>query len=73
MFLKFQIDIYKISFFSKKVEEVRRQLHSNPKIKTGEEDPDYKACVRISTQASLKEMIAPGLLVCFLNIFFFLS
>jgi H+-translocating diphosphatase len=46
-----------------KVEEVRRQLHSNPKIKTGEEDPDYKACVRISTQASLKEMIAPGLLV----------
>jgi Na+/H+-translocating membrane pyrophosphatase len=44
------------------VEEVRRQLR-NGKILTGEEDPDYKACVRISTIASLKEMIAPGALV----------
>ena len=49
----------------KMVEEVRRQLHSHPGIKEGTEDPDYKACVRISTQASLKEMIAPGILVIF--------
>mmetsp|Transcript_89647 Transcript_89647/g.237141 ORF Transcript_89647/g.237141 Transcript_89647/m.237141 type:complete len:731 (+) Transcript_89647:98-2290(+) len=26
-------------------------------------EPDYKKCIRISTEASLKEMIAPGLLV----------
>merc|ERR1719222_1361712 len=27
------------------------------------EEPDYKKCIKISTEASLKEMIAPGLLV----------
>jgi inorganic pyrophosphatase len=47
------------------VEEVRRQLRENPKIKTGEQNPDYDSCVRISTAASLKEMFAPGALVIF--------
>lgn len=35
----------------------------NPKIITGEENPDYERCVKISTQASLREMFAPGALV----------
>lgn len=47
------------------VKEVRRQLQTIPGIKEGTTDPDYKACVRISTQASLKEMVAPGMLVIF--------
>jgi len=45
------------------VEEIRRQLNSDARIRKGEIEPDYKACIRISTQASLKEMIAPGALV----------
>merc|ERR1719444_219936 len=44
------------------VEECRRQfkliLHANPP-----EKPDYTKCIVISTNASLREMIAPGLLV----------
>merc|ERR1719223_2517838 len=28
-------------------------------------DPDYKKCIKISTDASLREMIRPGLLVIF--------
>lgn len=45
------------------VKEVRRQIHENPGILEGLCDPDYKACVKISTIASLKEMILPGLMV----------
>jgi H+-translocating diphosphatase len=45
------------------VEEVRRQIRLYPGILTGEVEPDYRACIRISTRASLKEMIAPGILV----------
>jgi len=48
------------------VEEVREQFRSNPGIMDGTSRPDYKRCVAISTTASLKEMILPGLLV-FLN------
>jgi Na+/H+-translocating membrane pyrophosphatase len=43
--------------------EVRRQLAENPRIITGEVTPDYERCIAISTQASLREMIAPGCLV----------
>jgi len=32
-------------------------------IRNGVKDPDYKACIRISTNASLREMVGPGLLV----------
>jgi inorganic pyrophosphatase len=39
------------------VEEVRRQFRENPGIMTGASQPDYKNCVAISTEASLKEMI----------------
>lgn len=45
------------------VEEVRRQIRENPGILDGTVEPDYKACIRISTRASLIEMIAPGALV----------
>jgi len=43
--------------------EVRRQLRENPGILDGSVTPDYSHCVAISTEASLKEMIAPGALV----------
>lgn len=49
------------------VEEVRRQIRENPGILDGTVEPDYKACIRISTRASLIEMIAPGALVTFIN------
>lgn len=45
------------------VAEVRRQIAADPGILAGTSEPDYKACIRISTISSLKEMIAPGLLV----------
>ena len=44
------------------VVEVRRQFQ-NEDIRNGSIDPDYESCIRVSTQASLREMIAPGLLV----------
>lgn len=43
------------------IEEIARQDREGL-IKEGVE-PDYAACISISTQASLREMIAPGLLV----------
>mmetsp|Transcript_5652 Transcript_5652/g.5820 ORF Transcript_5652/g.5820 Transcript_5652/m.5820 type:complete len:750 (-) Transcript_5652:169-2418(-) len=47
------------------VEEVERQFKANPNllVEGSTDRPDYKKCVEISTQASLKEMIAPGALV----------
>jgi inorganic pyrophosphatase len=36
------------------IDEVRRQIRINPGILNGTSSPDYKSCVRISTQASLK-------------------
>lgn len=45
------------------IDEVRRQIRVNPGILTGEVRPDYRACVSVSTKASLYEMILPGLLV----------
>ena len=44
-------------------------MQEKPGIKTGEEEPDFKECIKISTQASLKEMIAPGALVIFTPFF----
>ncbi len=43
------------------VEEVRRQFHENPKILTGEADPDSTKCVSISSQGALKQMIVPSI------------
>ena len=45
----------------KMVEEVRRQFNENPKILTGEEDPDSTKCVTISSQGALKQMIVPSI------------
>ena len=44
------------------IEEVRRQFREIPGILQGKGKPDYKTCVAISTKASLREMIVPGLL-----------
>ena len=51
------------------VEEVRRQF-KDPRIKNGEIEPDYQRCVEVSTRASLREMILPGILVLFTPLFF---
>ncbi len=45
------------------IDEVRRQFDANPDIMKGTADPNYHSCVAISTQAALKQMIAPGLLI----------
>ena len=42
--------------------EVRRQFHEIPGLMEGTGQPDYKACVGISTESALREMIFPGAL-----------
>ena len=44
------------------VYEVRRQFKEIPGIMEGNGKPDYAKCVDISTKASLKEMMLPGIL-----------
>ncbi len=45
------------------IEEVRRQFREIPGIMEGQGRPQYGQCVAISTQAALREMIAPGVLI----------
>jgi len=49
------------------VEEVKRQFDEKPHLldPNATERPDYDACIQISTNASLREMIAPGAMVMF--------
>ena len=49
---------------NKMIEEVRRQFREIPGLREGVEGatPDSATCVAISTQASLREMMAPGAL-----------
>ncbi len=47
---------------NKMVEEVRAQFENNPEILEGKAAPDYNRCIDISTKASLREMILPGLI-----------
>ncbi|MCZ6805693.1 MAG: sodium-translocating pyrophosphatase [Deltaproteobacteria bacterium] len=44
------------------IEEVRRQFREIPGLLEGKAKPDTARCVKISTEASLKRMIAPGAL-----------
>ncbi|MFB6263229.1 MAG: sodium-translocating pyrophosphatase [Bradymonadaceae bacterium] len=44
------------------IEELRRQFREIDGIQTGDATPEYKECISISTEAALREMIAPGLL-----------
>lgn len=44
------------------IEEVRRQF-ADPQVRSGERPPDHARCVAIATEASLRCMVAPGLLV----------
>merc|ERR1719213_371477 len=44
-------------------EMVKECLEQFPKIMNEGQAPDYERCIRISTEASLREMIRPGLLV----------
>lgn len=44
------------------VEEVRRQF-KDQEIRDGRKKPDYEKCIAVSTSASLREMILPGILV----------
>jgi K(+)-stimulated pyrophosphate-energized sodium pump len=44
------------------VEEVRRQFKTIPGIMEGTGKPEYDKCVAISTQASIKKMLLPGLI-----------
>jgi len=45
------------------IEEVRHQFRTIPGIMDGTGTPDYERCIEISTQAALREMIAPGILI----------
>lgn len=49
------------------VNEVQRQFDEKPHLLDANptERPDYDACIAISTNASLKEMVAPGAMVIF--------
>jgi len=44
------------------VNEVRRQFREIPGILEGTGKPEYGKCVQISTQAALRQMIAPGVI-----------
>ena len=44
------------------VMEVRRQFREMPNILLGTQEPDYDRCISISTTASLKKMVIPGVL-----------
>ncbi|MEA3297953.1 MAG: sodium-translocating pyrophosphatase [Chloroflexota bacterium] len=53
---------------SKIIDEVRRQIKSDPGIMAGTSRPDYARAVDITTRAALKGMILPGMLPILLPI-----
>ncbi len=44
------------------VVEVRRQFKEIPGLMEGKADPDYEACVNISTRSAIREMLLPGII-----------
>ena len=50
---------------NKMVEEVRAQFENDPGILAGVSVPNYNRCIDISTKASLREMILPGVVAVF--------
>jgi len=44
------------------ITEIARQFN-DPDIRSGAKPPEYDKCIEISTQSSIREMFAPGLLV----------
>jgi len=44
------------------ISEIKRQFAIDA-IRNREQEPDYQKCIEISTKASLKKMVAPGILV----------
>lgn len=61
LFSAFAMEAIGVAAFAM-IEEVRRQFRSKPGILRGDEIPDYRSCVDISTRSALKSMIVPGLL-----------
>ncbi len=55
------------------VMEVRRQFKEIAGLMEGTAEPDYKRCIQISTKASLREMVLPGILTVFTPIVVFFS
>jgi len=55
--------------------EVRRQFKEIKGIMTGQSEPDYERCIAISTRASLRQMIFPGILTILspIAIYYFLG
>lgn len=51
------------------VQEVRRQFREIPGIMEYKAKPEYEKCVAISTKASIREMIAPGLIALLTPVF----
>ena len=52
------------------VEEVRRQFREIPGIMEYTGKPEYEKCVAISTKASIREMVAPGLIALITPVIF---
>jgi K(+)-stimulated pyrophosphate-energized sodium pump len=46
----------------KMVQEVRRQFREHPKILSGEERPNYRECIEISSAGAISEMKVPALI-----------
>ncbi|AHC15481.1 sodium-translocating pyrophosphatase [Salinispira pacifica] len=46
----------------KMVQEVRKQFKENPLILTGEEKPNYRECIEISSAGAISEMKVPALI-----------
>lgn len=51
------------------VMEVRNQFKNIPGLMEGKTEPNYKRCIEISTRASLREMILPGLITVLVPVF----